>query len=83
NPTVPPTLHPTDSTHEYIEGREEVPPVGGIAPGGLCTALVLIGVYERHSGCPVLGVINEPFHRRDPNTGRYLRGEPHHPSLTP
>lgn len=46
-------------------------PVDGISPSGLCSALVLIGAYDRRSGCPVLGVINEPFFRRDPLTHRY------------
>ncbi|NXV53561.1 INPP phosphatase, partial [Uria aalge] len=59
---------PADSTNEYIGGREDVAPVDGIAPAGLCSALVLIGAYDRRTGCPVLGVINEPFYRRDPLT---------------
>ncbi|NWU87264.1 INPP phosphatase, partial [Onychorhynchus coronatus] len=74
-------LHPADSTNEYIGGREDVPPVDGIAPAGLCSALVLIGAFDRLSGCPVLGVINEPFFRRDPQTrrwqGRYHWGVAH------
>ncbi|KAM8990424.1 inositol polyphosphate 1-phosphatase [Ara ararauna] len=64
-------IDPIDSTNEYIRGSEEVGPVGGIAPAGLCSALVLIGAYNRHTGCPVLGVINEPFFRRDPETHRW------------
>ncbi|XP_074710067.1 inositol polyphosphate 1-phosphatase [Strix uralensis] len=64
-------IDPIDSTNEYIGGREDVAPVGGIAPGGLSSALVLIGAYDRHTGCPVLGVINEPFFRRDPLTRRW------------
>ncbi|NXN29513.1 INPP phosphatase, partial [Nycticryphes semicollaris] len=64
-------IDPIDSTNEYIRGREDVAPVDGIAPGGLCSALVLIGAYDRHTGCPVLGVINEPFFRRDPLTRRW------------
>lgn len=32
---------------------------------------MLIGAYDRHTGCPVLGVINEPFFQRDPETRRY------------
>ncbi|NXL69091.1 INPP phosphatase, partial [Chordeiles acutipennis] len=62
---------PTDSTNEYIGGREDVVPVDGIAPAGLRSALVLIGAYDRHMGCPVLGVINEPFFHRDPLTHRW------------
>ncbi|NXS53519.1 INPP phosphatase, partial [Brachypteracias leptosomus] len=64
-------IDPIDSTNEYIGGREDVPPVDGIAPAGLCSALVLVGAYDRHTGCPVLGVINEPFFRRDPLTHRW------------
>lgn len=63
-----------DSTNEYIVGREDVAPQDGIAPSGLCSALVLIGAYERSSGRPVLGVINEPFHRRHPQTRGYVGG---------
>ncbi|XP_075581118.1 inositol polyphosphate 1-phosphatase [Pelecanus crispus] len=64
-------IDPIDSTNEYIGGREDVAPVDGIAPAGLCSALVLIGAYDRRTGCPVLGVINEPFFRRDPLTRRW------------
>ncbi|XP_072703361.1 inositol polyphosphate 1-phosphatase [Ciconia boyciana] len=64
-------IDPIDSTNEYIVGREDVAPIDGIAPAGLCSALVLIGAYDRHTGCPVLGVINEPFFRRDPLTRRW------------
>ncbi|XP_064494878.1 inositol polyphosphate 1-phosphatase isoform X2 [Pseudopipra pipra] len=74
-------IDPIDSTNEYIGGREDVPPVDGIAPAGLCSALVLVGAFDRLSGRPVLGVINEPFFRRDPQTrrwqGRYHWGVAH------
>ncbi|NXE17293.1 INPP phosphatase, partial [Lophotis ruficrista] len=68
-------IDPIDSTNEYIGGREDVAPVDGIVPAGLRSALVLIGAYDRHTGCPVLGVINEPFFRRDPLTRRYRHRE--------
>ncbi|XP_053907363.1 inositol polyphosphate 1-phosphatase [Cuculus canorus] len=64
-------IDPIDSTNEYIAGREDVAPVEGVAPEGLCSALVLIGAYDRRTGCPVIGVINEPFFRRHPETGRW------------
>ncbi|XP_015279147.1 PREDICTED: inositol polyphosphate 1-phosphatase [Gekko japonicus] len=54
-------IDPIDSTNQYIRGRGDVVPVDGIYPSGLHSALVLIGVYNRHSGEPVLGIINEPF----------------------
>ncbi|NXT51059.1 INPP phosphatase, partial [Pluvianellus socialis] len=84
-------IDPIDSTNEYIRGREDVVPVDGIAPGGLRSALVLIGAYDRQTGVPVLGVINEPFFRRDPLTrrwqGRYhwgvAYGDTHLCSLSP
>ncbi|XP_072775766.1 inositol polyphosphate 1-phosphatase isoform X2 [Taeniopygia guttata] len=74
-------IDPIDSTNEFIGGREDVAPIDGIAPEGLCSALVLVGAFDRHSGVPVLGVINEPFFQRDPQThrwqGRYHWGVAH------
>ncbi|NWZ17560.1 INPP phosphatase, partial [Agelaius phoeniceus] len=64
----PDPLAPPDSTNEFIGGREDVAAVDGVAPGGLRSALVLVGAFERHSGVPVLGVINEPFYQRDPQS---------------
>ncbi|XP_025903149.1 inositol polyphosphate 1-phosphatase [Nothoprocta perdicaria] len=64
-------IDPIDSTNEYIRGHEDVAPEDGIYPSGLRSALVLVGAYERCSGCPVLGVINEPFFRRDPLSQRW------------
>ncbi|XP_014452001.3 inositol polyphosphate 1-phosphatase isoform X1 [Alligator mississippiensis] len=64
-------IDPIDSTNQYIRGRGDVAPVGGIYPSGLRSALVLIGAYDRHSGEPLLGVINEPFYRQDPLTHRW------------
>lgn len=59
-----------DATSQYIEGREEVLEEGRLSPSGLHCALVLIGVYLRSSGEPVMGVINQPFNRKDPASGR-------------
>uniref|UniRef100_A0A674JVH2 inositol-1,4-bisphosphate 1-phosphatase n=1 Tax=Terrapene triunguis TaxID=2587831 RepID=A0A674JVH2_9SAUR len=64
-------IDPIDSTNQYIRGQARVAPIGGICPSGLCSALVLIGAYDRSSGDPVLGVINEPFFREDPLTHRW------------
>ncbi|XP_032939291.1 inositol polyphosphate 1-phosphatase isoform X2 [Catharus ustulatus] len=70
-----------DSTNEFIAGREDVAAVDGVAPGGLRSALVLVGAFERSTGVPVLGVINEPFFQRDPQSrrwqGRYHWGVAH------
>uniref|UniRef100_A0A8D0C851 Inositol polyphosphate 1-phosphatase n=1 Tax=Salvator merianae TaxID=96440 RepID=A0A8D0C851_SALMN len=58
-------IDPIDSTNQYIRGKGNVMPVDGIYPSGLHSALVLIGVYNRHSGEPVLGIINEPFFQEE------------------
>ena len=60
-----------DATSQYIEGREEVLVEGHLSPSGLQCALVLIGVYHRATGEPVMGVINQPFHHKD-STGGYV-----------
>ncbi|CAL1607890.1 unnamed protein product [Knipowitschia caucasica] len=58
-------IDPIDATSQYIEGREEELREGVLSPSGLHCALVLIGVYLRCSGEPVMGVINQPFHHKD------------------
>ncbi|XP_037534858.1 inositol polyphosphate 1-phosphatase [Nematolebias whitei] len=67
-------IDPIDATSQYIEGREEVLEEGRLSPSGLHCALVLIGVYLRSTGEPVMGVINQPFYHKDP-TGRGWRGK--------
>lgn len=65
-------IDPIDATSQYIEGREEELQQGVLSPSGLHCALVLIGVYLRSSGEPVMGVINQPFNHKD---GSRWRGE--------
>ncbi|XP_028854564.1 inositol polyphosphate 1-phosphatase [Denticeps clupeoides] len=67
-------IDPIDGTSQYIEGKEDVTTDGGICPSGLPCALVLIGVYLRATGEPVMGVINQPFHHRD-HTDKSWRGQ--------
>ncbi|XP_008282887.1 inositol polyphosphate 1-phosphatase [Stegastes partitus] len=62
-------IDPIDATSQYIEGREEVLEEGRLSPSGLHCALVLIGVYLRSTGEPVMGVINQPFNHKDPAGG--------------
>ncbi|KAM6947649.1 inositol polyphosphate 1-phosphatase isoform 1-T2 [Lycodopsis pacificus] len=62
-------IDPIDATSQYIEGREEVLEEGRLSPSGLHCALVLIGVYLRSTGEPVMGVINQPFNYKDPAGG--------------
>lgn len=64
-------IDPIDSTNQYIRGRGNVKPVDGIYPSGLHSALVLIGVYDRHTGEPVLGIINEPFFKEELQASRW------------
>ncbi|KAM3838187.1 inositol polyphosphate 1-phosphatase-like [Diretmus argenteus] len=62
-------IDPIDATSQYIDGREEVLEEGRLSPSGLHCALVLIGVYLRSTGEPVMGVINQPFNHKDPAVG--------------
>ncbi|XP_048029331.1 inositol polyphosphate 1-phosphatase-like [Megalobrama amblycephala] len=57
-------IDPIDGTSQYIEGKEEEEPDEGFCPSGLPCALVLIGVYLRATGQPVMGVINQPFNHK-------------------
>uniref|UniRef100_H3BHB3 inositol-1,4-bisphosphate 1-phosphatase n=1 Tax=Latimeria chalumnae TaxID=7897 RepID=H3BHB3_LATCH len=69
-------IDPIDSTNQYIKGETDVKPRGEIYPSGLKSAEVLIGVYDRHTGHPIIGVVNEPFHQQDPQTLRW-KGRSH------
>uniref|UniRef100_A0A1A8KJU4 Inositol polyphosphate-1-phosphatase n=1 Tax=Nothobranchius kuhntae TaxID=321403 RepID=A0A1A8KJU4_NOTKU len=64
-------IDPIDATSQYIEGREEVLEEGCLSPSGLHCALVLIGVYFRSTGEPVMGIINQPFYHKDPQSRRW------------
>jgi hypothetical protein len=52
----------SDSTAEYISGEEVKLSVGDMYQSGLQCVTVLIGVFDRISGQPIVGVINQPFH---------------------
>nr|XP_055040543.1 inositol polyphosphate 1-phosphatase [Misgurnus anguillicaudatus] len=71
-------IDPIDGTSQYIEGKDEEEPDEGFCPSGLPCALVLIGVYLRATGQPVMGVINQPFKCKDPMghgwTGQHFWG---------
>jgi len=56
-------IDPIDSTAEYITGGQEKSPVNGVFSSGLPCVTVLIGAFCRSSGQPVLGVVNQPFHK--------------------
>ncbi|XP_062842778.1 inositol polyphosphate 1-phosphatase [Trichomycterus rosablanca] len=71
-------IDPIDGTSQYIEGKEEEVSEDRFCASGLPCALVLIGVYLRATGEPVMGVVNQPFTRKDSSgkgwTGRYFWG---------
>ncbi|KAK7872070.1 hypothetical protein R5R35_004555 [Gryllus longicercus] len=54
-------IDPIDSTFEYISGSEEPSVVRNIHSKGLQCVTVLIGVFNRQTGEPVVGVVNQPF----------------------
>ncbi|KAI4457879.1 (2')5'-bisphosphate nucleotidase 1 [Holotrichia oblita] len=54
-------IDPIDSTSEYINGFEKKEG-NGIYLSGLRCVTVLIGAYDKSTGKPVIGVINQPFY---------------------
>ncbi|CAB3386120.1 Hypothetical predicted protein [Cloeon dipterum] len=54
-------IDPIDSTAEYIQGTECSPDSHDIYVCGLRCVTVLIGAYNRKSGEPMIGVVNQPF----------------------
>ncbi|XP_067843835.1 inositol polyphosphate 1-phosphatase-like [Heptranchias perlo] len=67
-------VDPIDSTFQYIKGYADEKPKDGIYSKGLQCVTILIGVYNRSSGLPIMGVINQPFVTRDPDSLRW-RGQ--------
>uniref|UniRef100_A0A2K6L2J9 inositol-1,4-bisphosphate 1-phosphatase n=1 Tax=Rhinopithecus bieti TaxID=61621 RepID=A0A2K6L2J9_RHIBE len=63
-------VDPIDSTYQYIKGSADIKSNQGIFPCGLQCVTILIGVYDIQTGVPLMGVINQPFVSRDPNTLR-------------
>lgn len=51
-----------DSTADYINGGEKVDFATGIHMSGLRCVTVLIGVYSKSTGIPIVGVVNQPFY---------------------
>ncbi|EDW97305.2 inositol polyphosphate 1-phosphatase [Drosophila yakuba] len=54
-------IDPIDATAEYISGDTMFTDFPGITSTGLDCVTVLIGVYERDTGVPVIGVMAQPF----------------------
>lgn len=55
------TIKILDSTTEYISAVE-IQAENNMYLKGLRCATVLIGVYNKDSGLPLIGVINQPFY---------------------
>uniref|UniRef100_A0A8C3WGJ8 Inositol polyphosphate 1-phosphatase n=1 Tax=Catagonus wagneri TaxID=51154 RepID=A0A8C3WGJ8_9CETA len=64
-------VDPIDSTYQYIKGSADIKSNQGIFPSGLQCVTILIGVYDIHTGVPLMGVINQPFVSQDLNTLRW------------
>jgi len=64
-------VDPIDSTYQYIRGSADIKSNQGIFPSGLQCVTILIGVYDLHTGVPLMGVINQPFVSQDLNTLRW------------
>jgi inositol polyphosphate 1-phosphatase len=77
-------IDPIDSTAEYINGIEEVAACG-ISVSGLKCVTVLIGAYDKKTGLPLVGVVNQPFADYSENkwTGLCFWGVPNRTSLPP
>jgi len=54
-------IDPIDGTNQYITGREGQPARDPLQKRGLGVVTVLIGVFNRKTGVPVAGVVNQPF----------------------
>ncbi|KAF6206845.1 hypothetical protein GE061_018081 [Apolygus lucorum] len=66
-------IDPIDSTSEYIQGRTGED--SGLVRTGLPCVTVLIGVFDRLTGAPLVGVVNQPFAEKDDGwTSKYFYG---------
>ncbi|PRD27805.1 UNVERIFIED_CONTAM: Inositol polyphosphate 1-phosphatase [Trichonephila clavipes] len=63
-------LNVQDATAEFIQGKNEETDDLGIQHYGLQCVCVLIGAYELQSGKPILGVVNQPFYKKETESSR-------------
>jgi len=63
-------IDPIDGTNNYIKGQDERDAENlkntDIVPRGLPVVTVLIGIFSKKTGAPILGVVNQPFAFYDP-----------------
>lgn len=54
-----------DCTSQYVLGIEDsISKPSGVYEAGLQCVLVLIGVHCLDTGLPVMGIVNQPFHKK-------------------
>lgn len=58
-------IDPIDSTSEYIHGDKSSQGEDEVHESGLQCVTVLIGIFDRTTGIPFVGVINQPFHKTE------------------
>ncbi|KAF0751107.1 inositol polyphosphate 1-phosphatase, partial [Aphis craccivora] len=58
-------IDPIDSTNEYISGNVDSINEYGFHSSGLHCVTINIGLFDKHSGKPMAGVINQPFFNYD------------------
>ncbi|XP_025194085.1 inositol polyphosphate 1-phosphatase [Melanaphis sacchari] len=58
-------IDPIDSTNEYINGNVDNINEYGFHSSGLHCVTINIGLFDKHSGKPIAGVINQPFFKFD------------------
>jgi inositol polyphosphate 1-phosphatase len=56
-------IDPIDNTGAYVAGCTGTLTKTGVYSNGLQCITVIIGVFDRSTGMPVVGVLNQPFHQ--------------------
>jgi len=70
-------IDPIDATNNYIRGKDSEKICSDVIQSrGLAVVTVLIGIYNRKSGVPIAGVINQPFVYLD-ETSKSWKGRVH------
>lgn len=54
-----------DSTNEFINGNVDNINEYGFHSSGLHCVTINIGLFDKYTGKPIAGVINQPFFKRD------------------
>ena len=65
----------SDSTYQYISGKEGTRDTHDVISNGLPCVTVLIGAFDRQSGKPIAGVVNQPFVNLDVANNRCVNSD--------